>query len=300
MIGLRTRLIAESDMALESQRNEANWERLHARGRPFLKMHGLRNHFVIVDARLEPYVPAAADVERICDVQRGVGGDQLVVLEPASSDADVFMRLFNVDGREVEACGNATRCVAWLLLEESGRNDVVIETLAGLLDCRREGDRAVRCDMGQVSSAWQAIPLSLETDTLHVPLSVGQLSDGVAVNVGNPHIVYFSDDVDAIPLAELAPTIQRNALFPDQVNVGVAQVIDRSHLKLRVYERGAGLTQACGSGACAAAYAAQSRGLADAVALRVSMPAGAVTIRLSEDGRASMSGPVDYCFSGYL
>lgn len=263
-------------------------------------MHGLRNHFVIVDARLEPYVPAAVDVQRICDVERGVGGDQLVVLEPAEGSADAFMRLYNVDGREVEACGNATRCVAWLLLEESGRDAVVVETLAGQLDCRREGDRIVRCDMGLIRSTWQAIPLAAETDTLHVPLSAGPLSDGVALNVGNPHLVYFTADVDAIPLAELAPAIQQNALFPNQVNVGLAEVAGLSHLKLRVYERGAGLTQACGSGACAAAYAARARGLVDADTLRVSMPAGDVTIRLSQDGHASMSGPVDYCFSGYL
>ena len=287
-------------MASITDRAYVDWGDLHPRGRPFIKMHGLRNHFVIVDARLEPYVPTTGDVQRICDVQRGVGGDQLVVLEPAEGTADVFMRLYNVDGREVEACGNATRCVAWLLLEERGQDSVVIETLAGLLDCRREGDRVVRCDMGLIRSDWRSIPMSTEADTLHVQLPAGPLDDAVAVNVGNPHLVYFTADVDAVPLAELAPAVQQNPLFPNQVNVGVAELAGHAHLKLRVYERGAGLTQACGSGACAAVYAARARGLATDDAVRVSMPAGDVTIRLSEDARATMSGPVDYCFSGYL
>lgn len=268
-------------------------------GRPFLKMHGLRNHFVIVDARDEPYTPDQATVVNICDPQIGVGGDQLVVIE-ASADGDVFMRLYNVDGREVEACGNATRCIAWLMMEEGGTDAVRIETLAGVLECRRSGDLRVSCDMGRIRSGWRDVPLARDQDTLHVSPDAGPLRDGVALNVGNPHLVFFVDDADAVDLPSFAPAIQADALFPDQVNVGLAQIVDASNLKLRVFERGAGLTTACGSGACAAVYAARARGLTDADTVCVAMPAGLVEIEITEDDRAIMSGPVAHCFSGYL
>lgn len=273
---------------------------VHPRGRPFLKMHGLRNHFVIVDGRQTPYRPEVAEIVRICDPEIGVGGDQLVVIEPAGSAADAFMRLFNVDGREVEACGNATRCVAWLLMEESMSDKTRIETLAGVLDCRRGAGREVSCDMGRVSMQWRDVPLAQERDTLHLDLTAGVLSDPAVLNVGNPHAVFFVDDVDAVDLGAIAPAIQKNPLFPDEVNVGVAQVIDDSHLKLIVYERGAGLTTACGSGACAAAYAAIARRLIAAKRVTVSLPAGDVGITITGDDHAIMSGPVAYCFSGCL
>ena len=259
--------------------------------RPFLKMHGLRNHFVIVDARETAYRPDEQEIVRICDQQAGVGADQLVIIEPSGS-ADAFMRLYNIDGREVEACGNATRCVAWLLMEESGTDSVTIETLAGVLDCARRGDRVVSCDMGPVKLAWDG--------ALHVDLSAGSLEDPVAVNVGNPHVVYFVDDVTRVDLAAVGPLIQSHAMFPQSVNVGVAQRLADDHLQLVVFERGAGLTTACGSGACAAVFAARARGLIETDSALVSMPAGEVTIELGADGHAVMSGPVAYSFEGRL
>ena len=268
-------------------------------GRAFLKMHGLRNHFVIVDARGEAYRPAAADIARICDVRAGVGADQLIVIEPAD-DADAFMRIWNTDGREAEACGNATRCVAWLLLEERGADAVAIRTRAGLLHCERTGEQRVRCGMGRVSGDWQRVPLAGAGDTLHVAVGHGPLADGVACNVGNPHVVYFVDELDAIDLASLAPAIQQDPLFPEQVNVGVAQVVDDTHLRLVVYERGAGLTMACGSGACAAVYAARARGLTAARSMTVSLPGGDLEVTVDDDGSAAMSGPVEFCFEGRL
>ena len=283
-----------------SNRSKRALDGLHPRGRPFLKMHGLRNHFVIVDGRETPYRPERAEIVRICDPEIGVGGDQLVVIEPADGAADAFMRLFNVDGREVEACGNATRCVAWLLMEESVCDDVTIETLAGMLECRRVADRRVSCDMGRVSVRWNDVPLAEERDTLYLDLTAGALSEPAALNVGNPHAVFFVDDVDTVDLASIAPAIQENPLFPEQVNVGAAQLIDDSHLKLIVYERGAGLTTACGSGACAAAYAALARGLTASKRITVSLPGGDVDIEITEDVHAIMSGPVAYCFGGYL
>jgi len=268
-------------------------------GRPFIKMHGLRNHFVIVDARSDPFAPATDEAIRICDLETGVGGDQLIVIEPSAS-ADAFMRIINVDGREVEACGNATRCVAWLLLEEAGAGRVVLETRAGKIECKRTGDEQVSCEMGAVSMDWQAIPLSREVDTLHVDYAAGPLADGIVLNIGNPHIVFFVDDVDAVDLEALAPGIQQDALFPEQVNVGVARLLAPGHLQSKVYERGAGLTTACGSGACVAAFAALARGLTDERSIRVSMPAGDVIIDISEEGVATMTGPVAYCFSGSI
>lgn len=276
-----------------------------ASGRRFIKMHGLGNHFVIVDGRHEPYRPAIAEIVHICDPKTGVGADQLIVIEPPTEDgyeggALAFMRILNVDGREVEACGNATRCVAWLLLEETDSDELILETRAGLLGCRRTGELEVACAMGRVSMDWRAVPLSREVDTCHVDIAAGPLSDGVALNIGNPHIVFFVDDVDAIDIEAHAPAIQRDPLFPDQVNVGVAALVDGGRLRSKVYERGAGLTAACGSGACVAAFAALARGLTDERHLKVSMAAGDVTIDIDDDGVATMTGPVAYSFSGYL
>lgn len=269
-------------------------------GRPFIKMHGLRNHFVIVDGRETAFTPCRADIVRICDPQVGVGGDQLVVIESTDSRADAFMRLFNVDGREVEACGNATRCVAWLLLEEKGVDRVQLETLAGVLECCRVGDRQVSCDMGRISMLWSDVPLSEERDTLSLDLSAGSLQAPSALSVGNPHAVFFVNDVDAVDLAALAPAIQQDPLFPQQVNVGVAELLDERHIRLKVYERGAGLTQACGSGACAAAFAARARQLTAEKRITVTLPAGDVIIEIRDNDHAIMTGPVEFCFSGRL
>ncbi len=270
-------------------------------GRFFVKMHGLRNHFVITDAREAPYHPDEQEIVRICDPQTGVGSDQLIVIEQARDPgADVFMRILNVDGREVEACGNATRCVAWLLMEQQKSDEVVVETLAGPLECKRAGSMQVSCAMGRVSMAWQDIPLAEERDTCHLDLSFGPLSDGVALAIGNPHVVFFVDDLDAVDIEAIAPQIQALPLFPNQVNVGVAQMKSVDAMRLKVFERGAGLTTACGSGACVAAYAALARGLTDRRKMTIEMPAGAVGIEITDAAMAIMSGPVAYCFSGYL
>ena len=277
------------------------WSKIYPPGRDFVKMQGLRNHFVIVNGRDEPYRPETTEVINICDLQTGIGGDQLVIIEAAKTEsASAFMRLINIDGREVEACGNATRCVAWLLMEESQTDSIRIETLAGVLDCHRAGDMRVRCDMGQISMAWQTVPLSREQNTLHMDIESGPLNDPVGLSIGNPHAVFFVDDLDAIDLGLLAPPIQKHELFPNEVNVGVAQMIDAGNMRLVVYERGAGLTTACGSGACAAVYAAIARGLTESHRMTVQMPAGPVDIEIDSDDRAAMTGPVAFSFTGFL
>lgn len=266
-------------------------------------MHGLRNHFVIVDARAEPYRPGVDEIVRICDPQAGVGADQLVVMEATDSPcADVFMRLYNVDGREVGACGNATRCVAWLMLEETGSDRVGVQTLAGVLDCRRAGDQTVTCDMGRIRTDWRAVPLAEQRDLGAINLA--GLAGGFALNIGNPHLVFFVADVEAIDLSAIAEAIQANALFPESVNVGIAQQTGDDSLRLRVYERGAGLTMACGSGACAAAYAARAGGFIHAQRVAVSLPGGEVTITLEQraagNTHAIMTGPVAFSFRGEI
>ena len=271
-------------------------------GRPFLKMHGLRNHFIMVDARETPYRPPAAEITRLCDVQVGIGGDQLVVIEAPADDsrAAAFVRFWNVDGREVEACGNATRCVAWLLLEEMAVNMVLLETRAGVLECRRIAPLLVSTGMGRIRTGWQEIPLASEQDTRHLALEHGPLRDPVALNIGNPHVVFFVEDLAAIDLERLAPPIQDNPVFPEQVNVGVAQMLAANRLRLLVYERGAGLTMACGSGACVAHFAALSRGLTESRRMIVELPGGKLDIEILADDSAVMTGPVEFCFSGRL
>ena len=270
-------------------------------GRPFIKMHGLRNDFVIVDGRRNPYQPSVEEIVRICDRNAGVGGDELVIVEPPKSgDAYAFMRIFNPDGREAEACGNATRCIGWLCLQESERSEVVIESLGGLLRCRMAGEKKVAVEMGQLRTSWEDIPLAYEMDTLHLGIGAGPLQDPVGINIGNPHAVFFVDDLDAIDLITYGPKLQKHPLFPKEANIGAAQLLDPKTLKLSVWERPGTLTTACGTGACAAVGAARRRGLTDAKQMTVIMPAGSVQIELKKDDTVIMIGPVEYSYSGFL
>jgi diaminopimelate epimerase len=275
------------------------------RGRPFIKMHGLRNDFIIVDGRREPYRPSAEEIIRICDRREGVGGDELLIVNPPRSesgadDAYAFVRIFNPDGREVEACGNATRCVGWLFLQERRCGEVVVDTLGGLLKCRRAGEKQVAVEMGKLRTGWQDIPLSREMDTLHLEIGAGPLQDPVGMNIGNPHAVFFVDDLDAIDMAIYGPQLQNHPLFPEEANIGAAQLIDSKTLKLSVWERPGMLTTACGTGACVAVGAAHRRGLTEARHMTVIMPAGTVEIELKDDDTVVMVGPVETCYAGYL
>lgn len=285
--------------------SHGGWREMLPGGRPFLKMHGLRNHFIIVDGRKEPWRPGVEEAVRLCDRQVGVGADQIVVIEMptdagAAERALAFARFWNVDGREAEACGNATRCVAWLLLEEQSSDAVMLETRAGVLQCRRVGPQTVSTGMGRISMHWADIPLAEKRDTCHLDLRYGPLQDPVALSIANPHLVFFVDDVDLVELEKLAPAIQNDPLFPASVNVGIAQLLSDSRMRLRVYERGAGLTMACGSGACVAHFAALARGLTDSRKMSVHLPGGELDIEILADGSAVMTGPVAFCFSGYL
>ena len=271
------------------------------RGRLFIKMHGLRNDFIIVDGRENSYTPSVTEIVRICDRREGVGGDQLIVVELSKSGkAYAFVRIINTDGREVEACGNATRCVGWLLLKESGRDEIRIETLGGLLRCRRAGEKRVAVDMGKLRTGWQEIPLSREMDTLHLGIGAGPLQDPVGMNIGNPHAVFFVDDLAAVDLTRYGPQLQQDPLFPQEANIGAAQLLDPKTLRLSVWERPGTLTTACGTGACVAVAAAHRRGLTTEKCMTVIMPGGSVVIELKEDGMVIMTGTVETCYVGYL
>jgi len=269
-------------------------------GRPFIKMHGLGNDFVVVDARAEPFALTEASARAIADRRRGVGCDQLIVMEPpANGAAEVFMRIRNADGGEVEACGNGTRCVAALLMAESGRPHATIETLAGLLAAEAAGAGRVTVDMGEAKSDWRDIPLATACDTLHLDLSLGVLRDPVAVSIGNPHAVFFLDDVASAPLEALGPRLEHDPLFPERANIGAAELTGPDALRLRVWERGVGLTRACGTGACAAAVAAARRGLTGR-RVAVELDGGGLAIEWRDDGHVFMTGPAETAFTGVL
>ena len=268
------------------------------KGRSFIKMHGLENHFAIFDARQEPFMPSKKEIIKICDSELGVGADQVIIIENSSSHADALMRIINVDGFEAEACGNATRCIAWLLMKEFNKKQVKIETLAGILSCYLLQDDWVKCDMGRISVKSENIPLSMNIDTLQPEIEIGPLKDGVITNIGNPHITFFVDQIDAIDIEKWAPVIQEDKLFPRQVNVGIAEILDNENINLKVYERGAGLTAACGTGACVAVFAAYTKGLISNKKINVIMAAGKMIIELQAEKKVTMSGPVTYLYSG--
>jgi diaminopimelate epimerase len=270
-------------------------------GRPFVKMHGLRNDFVIFDGRKEVYSPSTEEIIHICDRHEGVGADQILIVEPArSNNTYAFVRIINIDGREVEACGNATRCIGWLLLKECNEKEIQIETLGGVLTCSLTGEKQVRVEMGKIKTLWQDIPLSEEMDTLHLNIGAGPLNDPVGMNIGNPHAVFFVEDLDAIDLSKYGKTLQTHPLFPQEANIGVAQLVDSETLKLSVWERPGVLTTACGTGACVAVAAAYRRGLTDKKRMTVIMPAGSVMIELKDQNLAVMTGPVEICYAGCI
>jgi diaminopimelate epimerase len=265
---------------------------------PFIKMHGLGNDFVVIDARRRPVALTDATTRAIADRHTGIGCDQLIVIERAQG-ADAFMRIRNADGGEVHACGNAARCVASLLLSETRERTVTIDTADGRLVAERGVGDQFTVDMGRPRLDWREIPLARPMDTLHVELVLGPLRDPVAVSMGNPHAVFFVDDVAAIPIETLGPELEHDPLFPERANIGIAQVLGSDRLRIRVWERGAGLTRACGTGACAAAVAAHRRGLAGR-RVAVEVDGGELEIEWRPNDHVMMTGPVATSFTGEI
>ena len=258
---------------------------------PFIKMHGLGNDFVVLDGRTH-VLPAldTALARAIADRHTGIGCDQLIVIEP--SDCATFkMRIFNANGGEVEACGNATRAVGMLHGEPA-----TIETLGGIL-ATSPTSAGASVDMGLPRFGWDEIPLAYAMDTLTLPVGWEELDAPTAVNVGNPHVIFFVEDCDAVELERLGPLIEHDPLFPQAVNVNIATITNRSAIHLRVWERGVGLTLACGTGACAAAVGAMRRGLVER-RVTVTLPGGPLQIEWTEAGRIIMSGSASESFRG--
>ena len=275
-----------------------------AMGRPFLKMNGLGNDFVVVEAREAPFTPTQDEVRAITDRERGIGCDQLIALEP-DARADVFMRIWNADGGEVAACGNATRCVGWLLTEGKPFTKVVIETLAGPLFAERLGPTTVRVDMGEPGLDWRDVPLAEPMDTRGIELQVGPIDNPVlhtpgCVSMGNPWVVFFVPDAGAAPVEKVGSMIEHHHLFPERVNVGFAEIKARDRIRLRVWERGVGVTKACGTGACAALVTAARRGLTGRTAT-LELDGGELQIEWAkDDSHVYMTGPIELEYAGTL
>jgi diaminopimelate epimerase len=261
---------------------------------PFVKMHGCGNDFVILDERPRPLGLTPVRAAAIADRHTGIGCDQLIVLQPAAT-ADIFMRIHNPDGSEAGACGNATRCVADILMRETGRTSVVIRTISGDLPSVRRPDGLIQVDMGPPKLDWTDIPLARAMDTLTLDLP----GEPAAVSMGNPHATFFVADLAAVNVTETGPRLEHEKLFPQRANIGFAKIVDPATIRLKVWERGAGLTLACGSGACAALVNAHRRGLTHRRA-NVIVDGGTLEIEWRDDGHVLMTGPVATTFTGQI
>jgi diaminopimelate epimerase len=272
---------------------------------PFLKMNGLGNDFVVIDARKHAVTMTGDAARAIGDRHRGVGYDQLLVIGGPKKGADAEMRIWNTDGSEVESCGNGTRCVASLILAETGKESMTLWTKGGLLHCTRGTDGRVTVDMGEPKLEWQDIPLAERMDTRTIDVKVGPIDAPVlfnpsAVNMGNPHCIFFVDNADAHDLKKIGPMLEYHPMFPERANITIAQIISKSEIHARVWERGVGQTLACGTAACATAVAAARRRMADRK-VRIVLEGGPLDIEWREsDNHVLMTGPVELSFTGTL
>jgi diaminopimelate epimerase len=269
----------------------------------FLKMHGLGNDFAVFDARKAPLAFEAPRVRALASRKFGIGCDQLIVIENPAAGADAFMRVYNADGSEVESCGNAARCVGKLLFEETGKTEIRIETKGGILVCNRAGD-AITVDMGAPHLDWREIPMTQAVDTVSFALAhkgdLPALQEAAAANMGNPHLVLFVADAEAAPVETLGPEIEHHPWFPARTNVEFVSRQDANTLRMRVWERGAGVTLACGTGACAVAVAAYRRGIAGRET-DVVLDGGTLHIHWREsDDHVLMTGPATLVFRGEI
>tara|TARA_R110001592_G_scaffold16881_19_gene71807 strand:- start:15024 stop:15869 length:846 start_codon:yes stop_codon:yes gene_type:complete len=265
----------------------------------FKKMHGLGNDFVIFDARAEDIFITPDDMALIADRHWGVGCDLITIMDE-SEKADVFAYFFNADGSESAACGNASRCVADIIMSEKGTDSCTIEVVDRILECKKVDDLIVQVDMGAPKLDWENIPLARDEDTLNLPLEKDGVDDPVAVNMGNPHCVFFVDSLEDVDVEGVGAYMEVHELFPERTNVEFVQVVDKTHLRQKTWERGVGMTEACGSGACAVAVAAVRRDLTERK-VEIELDGGVMTLEWREDdGHVLMSGPVAYVFDGVL
>lgn len=264
----------------------------------FIKMHGLGNDFVILDARKSGFQPTPEQIRRIADRNRGVGCDQVILIKNSTKGADLYMGIHNADGSQAAACGNATRCVADLEMNVRGVSALTIESPYDILKTTRSGS-LITVDMGAALMEWNAIPLSKPLDTLNIDMGIGGLPPAVGVNMGNPHAVFFVKDVAKTDITTWGRQVETHSLFPARTNVEFVEVKDRTHMRMRVWERGAGITLACGSGACAVIVAAVRRGLTERKA-DIELDGGVLHMEWLENGHVLMTGPVATSFTGEL
>ena len=264
--------------------------------KPFIKMHGLGNDFVVIDSTKSQYTINKSSIQLISDRRFGVGCDQVIEMKPSAKE-DIYMKIYNSDGTEAEACGNAARCVAGLLFASNQKKEVSIETVAGVLKAESEEDGLIKVDMGKPSFFWKDIPLS--SDISHISFEELSLINGLAVNMGNPHIVFFVKDINEVDINKVGPLVENSSYFPEKVNVEVCQIINKSKIKVTVWERGAGKTLACGTGACAALVAAYKNNLTDPTA-EIVLNGGSLNItwNVNSDEHVIMSGPIAVSFLG--
>ncbi len=272
---------------------------------PFRKMNGLGNDFVVLDARQRPLAISEEQARAIADRTSGVGCDQLIVME-RSPTADVRMRIWNAEGGEVQSCGNASRCIADIVMSETGNSTATIDTKGGFLTARKAGPLMVTIDQGRPHFDWKDIPLSEAfADTRHIELQVGPIDKPLlhspsVVNVGNPHCIFWVHDLNVVDFAKVGPMIEHHPLFPERTNVELAKVVARDHVVLKVWERGAGLTKACGTAACAVMAAGFRLKMIDAKC-KVTLPGGDLFMAVNEsNGHVLMTGPLAYEYEGVL
>ena len=267
----------------------------------FRKMHGLGNDFIILDARVSDIALSTEEIRFLCNRQRGIGADQLVIMELSKGFQETtFLQMYNADGSSLKACGNVTRCVADLLMNEEGMEVAVIETISGLLNCRRTAEGLITVEMGRPKLNWEEVPLSKKVDTAHLPLMSEAVSDPIAVNMGNTHCVFFVDSLEDISVEREGKRFETDPLFPDRANIEFVEVLAPNHVRMRVWERGAGVTQACGSGACGVVVAAILRGLTERK-VTVTLDGGDLEIEWAKDkAQVFMTGPVAYVFEGSI
>jgi diaminopimelate epimerase len=265
---------------------------------PFRKMNGLGNEIVVVDFRKSNQRFTARQAAEIADNARSHFDQMMVLHAPKAPGTEAFVRIYNTDGSEAQACGNGTRCIGWLVAGQTGKSALKFETVAGILDVTVAGIGEISVDMGQPRFGWAEIPLvEAFHDTRHVELQVGPIDAPLihspsVVNMGNPHAVFWVDRLDVIDLGKVGPMLEHHRLFPERANISLAQVLSRSEIRIKTWERGAGLTRACGSAACAAAVCAARKGLTDR-AVTVQVPGGPLRIEWTADDRVIMTGPVE-------
>jgi diaminopimelate epimerase len=266
--------------------------------KPFIKMHGLGNDFVVLDSTKNQYNINKASIQLISNRRFGVGCDQVIEMRHSNKE-DIYIKIYNADGTEAEACGNAARCIAGLLFASSPKKEVSIETVAGVLKAESEENGLIKVDMGKPKFFWKDIPLSMNISKINFEELT--LKNGLAINIGNPHIVFFVNDLNAVDINKIGPLIENNSLFPEKVNVEICQLENRKKIKVLVWERGAGNTLACGSGACAALVAAYKNSLSEPQA-EIVLDGGSLNItwNIGSDEHVIMSGPIAVSFLGDL